>query len=297
MSALEQTYKNIEIIVVNDGSKDNGETDKIALSFGKKIRYFTKQNGGVASALNLGIKQMTGEYFSWLSHDDLYLKDKISTQINILSSLQSSSRAILYSDYALLTKDENSILPIRIRKIDSFRYWLTMESQLNGCTLLIPYSILKEFNGFDEKLKTVQDYDLWFKIAGKYPFIHIPQILVKSRIHAGQDSIQKQSLAFNETSALLAKFVKFLHPQEIFVYQNQSLGEAYLNIAKRMWIRGFARAGKIASVRAYKEGVSPFVINAIFLIAVLQNRIFKSLRKILNPNVRIQCKKLLQKYL
>ena len=61
-SALEQTYKNIEIIVVNDGSRDNGATEKIVKSYGDRIRYYKKDNGGVSTALNLGIEKMTGEY-------------------------------------------------------------------------------------------------------------------------------------------------------------------------------------------------------------------------------------------
>ena len=71
-SALSQTYENKEIVVINDGSTDN--TDEICKSYGDKIRYFVKKNGGVASALNLAIEKMDGEYFSWLSHDDAYKK-------------------------------------------------------------------------------------------------------------------------------------------------------------------------------------------------------------------------------
>ena len=78
-SALNQTYDNVEIIVVNDGSKDEGKTRDVALKYGNKIRYFEKENGGVASALNFGVKQMSGEYFSWLSHDDFYTPHKIET--------------------------------------------------------------------------------------------------------------------------------------------------------------------------------------------------------------------------
>ena len=59
-SALAQTYENIEIIVINDGSCDNGKTEEIALSYGDKIRYIYKENGGVSTALNLGIENMTG---------------------------------------------------------------------------------------------------------------------------------------------------------------------------------------------------------------------------------------------
>jgi glycosyltransferase involved in cell wall biosynthesis len=57
-SALYQTYINIEILVINDGSTDKGKTELIALSYGKKIKYFKKKNGGVSSALNLGISKM-----------------------------------------------------------------------------------------------------------------------------------------------------------------------------------------------------------------------------------------------
>ena len=84
-SALAQTYKNIEIIVVNDGSKD--KTDEICKSYGSRIRYFKKENGGVSTALNLGIKKMNGEYFSWLSHDDLYYDDKIKVEVDYLREL------------------------------------------------------------------------------------------------------------------------------------------------------------------------------------------------------------------
>src|SRR6185436_20245230 len=87
-SALAQTYSNIEIIVVNDGSTDDGDTEAIALSYGGRIKYYCKPNGHVASALNFGIRHMSGEYFSWLSHDDLYKSDKIALQMRALSELE-----------------------------------------------------------------------------------------------------------------------------------------------------------------------------------------------------------------
>lgn len=102
-SALNQTYKNIEVIVVNDSSKDN--TEEIAQSYGDKIRYFSKENGGVATALNLAIKEAKGEYISWLSHDDVYYYYKIQKQIELLAKLEDKN-TILFSDINLI--DENS---------------------------------------------------------------------------------------------------------------------------------------------------------------------------------------------
>ena len=64
-SALAQTYKNIEVLVINDGSNDDDLTNEIAFSFGDKIKYYKKENGGVSSALNYGISKMKGDYFSY----------------------------------------------------------------------------------------------------------------------------------------------------------------------------------------------------------------------------------------
>ena len=86
-SALSQTYDNMEIIVVNDGSPDNGATAAVAAKYGDKIRYFEKPNGGSSSALNMGIANMSGEWFSWLSHDDLYTPEKLETQVKYINSL------------------------------------------------------------------------------------------------------------------------------------------------------------------------------------------------------------------
>ena len=104
-SALAQTYKNIEIIVVNDGSDDAGKTEEIARNYGNKIRYICKNNGGVSTALNTGIANMKGLYFSWLSHDDIYTPDKIEKEICALSRLANKDTIILCESGYI---DENS---------------------------------------------------------------------------------------------------------------------------------------------------------------------------------------------
>src|SRR3712207_962084 len=83
-SALGQTYEDIEVIVVNDGSNDGGQTEAIAKSYGDKIRYFSKENGGVASALNFGIKNMRVKWFTWLSHDDLFSQNRIEQDLILI---------------------------------------------------------------------------------------------------------------------------------------------------------------------------------------------------------------------
>lgn len=80
-SALNQTYQNIEVIVVDDGSTKYIERITPYLD---SIHYIQKKNGGTASALNTGIRYATGEYFAWLSSDDLFKPDKISKQLKFM---------------------------------------------------------------------------------------------------------------------------------------------------------------------------------------------------------------------
>ena len=97
-SVLAQTYPNIEVLVVNDGSRDEGATEEIVLTYGYRIRYFSKPNGGVASALNLALKEAKGDYFCWLSHDDIYLPEKVSKEMEKLLSLPDTN-LVLHRKY------------------------------------------------------------------------------------------------------------------------------------------------------------------------------------------------------
>lgn len=188
-SALKQTYKNIEIIVVNDGSTDNGKTEKLAKSYGDKIIYIYKENGGVSSALNLAIEKMTGEYFSWLSHDDTYEPNKVEAEINYLQQNGLfNKKVILYSDYFLIDT-RGRLLSKAIKNHDELVQkpeYALLKGNINGLTLLIPKSAFNEYGGFDTSLKATQDYELWRKMARTYELVHIPELLVSTRIHARQ---------------------------------------------------------------------------------------------------------------
>lgn len=188
-SALAQTYGNLEVLVVNDGSRDNGETERIAQSYGDKIRYFAKKNGGVATALNKGIREMRGEYFSWLSHDDVYLPHKIERQIAFMDQLELYD-AVLYSDYSFVNGSGRSAGEQRLPGVppDAVFQYLYLNQTLHGCTLLIPKSAFDEVGMFPEHLKTTQDYDLWLRLCRKRPFVHQAEILIQGRQHEAQGS-------------------------------------------------------------------------------------------------------------
>jgi glycosyltransferase involved in cell wall biosynthesis len=237
-SALTQTYPNIEVIVINDGSNDNGATRSVALSYNNKIKYYEKNNGGVASALNYGIGKMQGDYFSWLSHDDKYYPTKIEEQIKFVS--EGGEDIIIYSDFDSI--DETGIL-MSTHNLPSiyaehFRFWLTYTSWLNGCTLLIPLKAFKDVGIFDENLLTTQDYDLWFRFAEHFRFIHLPKVLVSSRQHSKQATKRMPDIVMKECNNLHFGFFSQLKASELPGPEVKS----YLKLAKSFFKRHFYEA-------------------------------------------------------
>lgn len=254
-SALAQDYADYEVIVVNDGSADEGASERIARAYGERIRYFSKPNGGVASALNLAIEHMSGNYFSWLSHDDLYMPDKLSRQVECIRRLGRSD-VVIYSDYAVFSNEPEQAAPVRLPSVPSrdFRFWITVENRLHGCTLLIPRAAFAAVGTFDPALRTTQDYDLWFRMAQRFDFIHLPQVLVRARSHAEQGSLKMQGIARVECNNLLTGFVEQLSSAEVSAHGSRSLGQGYALIAQSMFARGFDLAGKRAQQMAQKHG-------------------------------------------
>jgi glycosyltransferase involved in cell wall biosynthesis len=244
-SALAQTYKNIEVIVVNDGSTDGGKTEEIAKSYGDKIRYFHKGNGGVSSALNLGIREMKGEYFSWLSHDDVYYSEKIESQIEHIK--KTGKNVILYSDYEFIDHQAKIIKRKCIPRIETnrFRLALIISDPVNGCTVLIHRDCFNQVGLFNEDLLTTQDYDMWFRLAHRYEFAHIPMVLLKSRLHPEQ-GMKTHDGHQSEVTELIARCLSDLSTDEIRKFTGEPLCLFYVKTALKLKIRSLSDASKYA---------------------------------------------------
>lgn len=223
-SALAQTYQNFEIIVVNDGSKDNGATAAIAAKYADKIRYFEKENGGSSSALNMGIANMTGEWFSWLSHDDLYYPEKLEKQVAYMNTLGVAdpvalSNCIFFSSWEFIDSSGKTIrvntqADTMVKKLRSIPHngYLIAEPTVytfHGCSCLIPRNAFDKVGRLDENLRWLNDVDLWYRLfAADYKVHFIPETLVKGRIHEAQVS---KSIGFS------------YHNPEQDMYWNRSL--------------------------------------------------------------------------
>lgn len=189
-SALAQTYQNIEVIVVDDGSTDSGATAAVIRRYTPRVVHLSHtENRGVAAAINTALEKLTGEFFTWLSHDDIHLPHKVAAQLAYYRKLEKTD-AILFSNYELI--DESGAvtgecrwdLPMLIERplLPLLNGWI------NGVSLFIPVHILREFGQFDVRLRYTQDYDRWNQYITKYEFFLQPETLVRYRIHSRQGS-------------------------------------------------------------------------------------------------------------
>ena len=227
--AINQTYENIEIVVVNDGSTDSGAGKSICERYADKIVYLEKENGGCASALNFGIRNSRGDFISWLSHDDLYEPTKIEKQIALYErySLNSSNTVVSNVGGLINSRGEKISHPKRrstgfFASKDAFKYIL-FKSCPNGCGLLIPKCLFEKHGYFNEDMRFVLDWNLWLKFAFYgVDFYFDSEELVSNRVHNMQVTVKQKELHSKEANMTV---------EELFeIMKNRDTSEDYLKI-------------------------------------------------------------------
>jgi hypothetical protein len=253
-SALAQDYENFEVIVINDGSTDN-TSEIISRYSDERIKYIEKENGGVATALNLGIRNMTGDYFCWLSHDDTFLPDKLSRQAKHFLELYKGQNVVLCSDYELIDESGNRITTVRLDHslLTEKPEYALFRGSIHGCSVFVPRRFFDEVGLFDPSLPGTQDYDLWSKGIDSWTFVHMAEPLIQSRWHPEQGSKKTDYRA--EMDALWIRIMDALSGEtkvrlEGSVYGFYKGMEQFLAQAK---IEGAARHAHVSAERVLDD--------------------------------------------
>lgn len=208
-SALNQTYPNIEIIVVDDGSTSCTE---LMAPHRHRIYYLGKQNGGTATALNHGIRHSSGDYIAWLSSDDMFYPDKVRVQLDYMikhKALISHTNFNYIDEHGTVTQYSAGASSMTRREL---LQTFLRGNPVNGCTVMIKRSLLQRLGLFDEKLPYTHDYDLWYRIliAG-IPFHYLNQPLTAYRRHPGMGSIRHQGVIGQEIVAVQRRYIRELY--------------------------------------------------------------------------------------
>ena len=223
-SALNQTYSNTEIIVVDDGSTDH--SPEILKKYSDRIILVTKKNGGTASALNEGIRSMTGTWFKWLSADDVLYPNALEEMIIESSKIENKENTIFYSNYDIINSDGKIIdkfIEPNYNELESFQQHVILLDHYfgNGTTSLIHRSTIEKYGLFDETIGYKEDYELWLR----YCVLHncrlhlIPKILAKYRVHQKQLTKEKAVISLSQTNKIQKIILDKIKPEERKKYE------------------------------------------------------------------------------
>lgn len=185
-SALAQSYPDIEVIVVDDGSTLYMEKLE---AYKDNIVYIRKTNGGTASALNLGIKAASGAYFAWLSADDLFHPDKIRRQMEAIRSAGTSFSHTAYYYINELGERFSGIISVPFPSRAALIETMMLGCPVNGSSVLLDMEIFSKIGLFNESFLYTQDYDLWLRILPHYEWTYLEEPLLDYRVHQGMGSV------------------------------------------------------------------------------------------------------------
>lgn len=189
-SVLQQTYKNIELIVVDDGSTEHVD---LVLSYKDQLTYIYQRNKGTAVALNTGIKAAKGKYIAWLSADDLFVGDKIAKQVAFMENRQVS---MSFTNYDIINEHNQVVMKdLTINFLSTGHIYETFlyYNPVNGCTVLIKKDIFNQVGFFNPRYKFTQDYEMWLRVVlAKTSIAFINESLTKYRSHSDSTSAKNQ---------------------------------------------------------------------------------------------------------
>ena len=191
-SVLNQTFRSFEIIVIDDGSTD--KTKEFLQKFHSQIRCVCQKNQGPSLARNAGIKVAQGEYICFLDADDFWTPEKLEMQISFMKGKQDI--ALVFSDHEEFS-DKGIVLrsfleekkialgsdfTMQIPLQDAFQKLLIVNF-ISTPTVMVKKECFETTGLFDESLWSVEDRDLWLRLAAHFNFACFPRIFCKRRVH------------------------------------------------------------------------------------------------------------------
>ncbi|RKY88646.1 hypothetical protein DRQ09_02545 [candidate division KSB1 bacterium] len=250
-SIFNSTYRNIEVIVVDNGSTDN--TKEMLLPYLDRITYIFRDSGGIASARNLGFEKSNGKLLAFVDADDITGKMRIELQVKKM--LENEKLGMVFCGCTYINDNGSFLHGVgRFPEFDKAKFIGMMFEKnriLSISTTLIRRNVLEDVGVFDESLPFLEDYDLWLRIGRKYPVDYIDLPITRIRKHSDNYRKKWKNTKELEKQILLKHDLREIASSLAMVYDNEedfrvSFGKILLKTGNRIEaVKNFVKALKL----------------------------------------------------
>lgn len=246
-SILSQTYKNFEVILINDGSSDDSLSVLVAYErrFPEKIRVIDQSNQGQIIARNNGIKVAQGDYIAFLDSDDLWKKDKLERQIPLFNK----GVGLVYAGTEIINEKGETIRAEPADETLSGNIYpqLLVKNRMTGGTVVVTSESLRRVGVFSTDFKAAENWDLWLRICKEYLAEVVAEPLIEYRIHSNNMSSDTQ-LMLDAKMKIIEKHCD-LKSRDPLIYRFSKL--AYADYFYRIGLDHFANERYLKASKAF----------------------------------------------
>ena len=207
-SVLNQTFKDFELLIIDDGSSDDSRVKIDEFSHHPNIKIIFQDRKGLNASNNVALKEADGEFILRLDADDFLKSNALEEMVQSLE--KDSSLAMIFPDY--FNVNEEGVVVNRVHRHDFSKEVILLDQPAHGACTMIRKKILEEVGGYDEEFDRQDGYDIWLKIIFKYKVRNLNKPLFFYRQH--DKNLTKDNLALFKTRAAIKKKYLLNNPKK-----------------------------------------------------------------------------------